>query len=120
MAHERYKLASLEPVSPGPAVIRVDFKYDGGVGNGGMATLFANDKKVAAARIDKTVPSRFGPESFDIGMDNASPVSENYKPPFAYSGTIKKVDIHIAPSNLSAGDQKKVLDGARDAAMGVE
>ncbi|HEY2799363.1 MAG TPA: arylsulfatase [Chthoniobacterales bacterium] len=120
MAHKRYKLAGVEPVSPGPAVIRVDFKYDGGVGKGGSATLFVNDKKVAEARIDKTVPSRFGPESFDVGMDNASPVSKDYEPPFAYLGTIKKVDIHIAPSNLSASDRKKVLDGARNAAMGLE
>src|SRR6201994_3746091 len=27
MAHERYKVASSEAVSPGPARIRVDFKY---------------------------------------------------------------------------------------------
>ena len=53
-------------------------------------------------------------------MDSASPVSENYQPPFAYAGTIKKVQIHIAPSALSASDQEKVRNAERKAAMAIE
>ena len=120
MAHERYKVASSETLSLGPAVIRVDFKYDGGVGKEGTAALFINDKKVGEGRIEKTCPSRFGPESFDIGTDNGSPVSEEYQPPFAYAGTIKKVQIHIAPSTLSASDQEKIRNAKRDAAIAIE
>ena len=120
-AHERYKITSSETLSPGPAVIRVDFKYDGrGVGKGGTATLFINDKKVGEGRIEKTCPSRFGAESFDVGMDNGSPVSESYRPPFAYAGTIKKVEIHLAPLALSASDQKEMRIAARKAATGME
>jgi arylsulfatase A-like enzyme len=115
-AHERYKITSSETLSAGPAVIRVDFKYGGGIGKGGILSLFINDKKVGEGRIEKTCPSRFGAESFDVGMDNGSPVSEAYEPPFAYAGTIKKVEIHIQPSNLSAADQQAVRD-MRDAAM---
>ncbi len=121
MAHERYKVISSEMLSPGPAIIRVDFKYDGGgIGKGGLATLFVNDKNVGEGRIDKSVPSRFGAEPFDVGMDNGSPVSENYQPPFAYSGIIKKVQIHIAPRVLSASNQKKVRNAERKAAMAIE
>jgi arylsulfatase len=120
MAHARYKVASSETLSLGPAVIRVDFKYDGGVGKGGTAALFINDKKVGEGRIEKTCPSRFGPESFDIGTDNGSPVSEEYQPPFAYAGTIKKVQIHIAPSALSESDREKVRNAERDAAIAIE
>ena len=76
----------------------MDFKYDGGLGKGGPVTLFINDKKVGEGRIDKTCFSRFGAESFDVGMDNGSPVSESYEAPFPFSGTIKRVDIDIAPS----------------------
>jgi arylsulfatase len=120
MAHQRYKIESSETLSPGPAVIRVDFKYDGGIGKGGTASLFINDKKVGEGRIDKTVPGRFGAESFDVGMDNGSPVSENYEPPFAYAGTIKTVKINIQPTTLSASDRQKVRDAERAAAMGIE
>jgi arylsulfatase A-like enzyme len=117
MAHERYKIESAETLSPGPAVIRVDVKYDGGgIGKGATATLFINHKQVGEGRIDKSVPGRFGNETFDVGMDSGSPVSEAYEPPFAYAGTIKKVEIHIQPSNLSAADQQAVRD-MRDAAM---
>ena len=120
MAHERYKITSAETLSPGPAVVRVDFKYDGGIGKGGTVSLFINDKKVGETRVDKSVPGRFGNESFDVGMDNGSPVSEGYQPPFAYTGTIKKVQIHIAPSTLTASDEEKVRNAERDAAMAIE
>jgi arylsulfatase A-like enzyme len=119
-AHERYRIASSEALAPGSAVIRMEFKYDGGIGKGGTAALFVNDKKVAEGRIEKTCPSRFGAESFDVGMDNGSPVSEDYRAPFAYVGTIKKVEIHLAPSALSASDRKAVRDAERKAALAIE
>jgi hypothetical protein len=107
-------------LSAGPAVIRVDFKYDGGIGKGGTLSLFINDRKVGEGRIDKTCPSRFGAESFDVGMDNGSPVSEAYEPPFAYGGTIKKVTISIHPSALSAVDRQTVRNMEGAAALAIE
>ena len=53
-------------------------------------------------------------------MDNGSPVSENYRSPFAYAGTIDKVDIHIAPLTLSAGEQQKIRDAEHKSAMAIE
>ena len=53
-------------------------------------------------------------------MDNGSPVSENYQPPFPYAGTLKKVEIHIAPPALSESDQEKVRAGESDAALAIE
>jgi len=120
VAHERYKITSPVPLTPGPASIRLDFKSDGGIGRGGNVALFVNDKKVGEARVDKTVPGRFGGESFDVGMDNGSPVSEAYAPPFAYTGTIKKIEIHIERSGLTATDQQKVRDGENGVALGME
>jgi arylsulfatase len=121
MAHERYTVTSSEALSAGPAVVRVDIKYDGGgIGKGETASLFINDKQVGEGRIDKSVPSRFGNETFDVGMDNGSPVSEAYQPPFAYSGTIKKVSITLEPSTLSASDQRTVRDQERAAAFTIE
>jgi len=35
------------------------------------------------------------------GVIRGQPVCENYQPPFAYAGTIKKVQIHIAPAALT-------------------
>jgi len=120
-AHERYKVAGSETLPPGPARIRLEFKYDGnGFGRGGTASLFVNDRKVCEGRIDKTCPSRFGAESFDVGMDAGSPVSEEYRSPFAYAGTLRKVEIHLAPAALSASDQETVRHAASKAAMAIE
>jgi arylsulfatase len=120
-AHERYKVTSSEALSSGPAVIRVDVKYDGGgVGKGAAVSVFINDKRVGDGRIDKSVPSRFGAENFDVGMDTGSPVSEVYEPPFAYSGTIKKVTITLQPSALGASDHQTVSDMDRAAALTIE
>jgi arylsulfatase len=120
-AHERYKVTSSQTLSPGPAAIRVDVKYDGGgIGKGETVSLYVNDKKVSEGRIDKSVPSRFGAEDFDVGMDTGSPVSEAYEPPFAYAGTIQKVTITIQPSALGASDEKTVRDMEKVAALTIE
>jgi|SRR5690242_18154525 len=108
-------------LSAGPAVVRVDIKYDGGgIGKGETASLFINDKKVGEGRIDKSVPGRFGNETFDVGMDNGSPVSETYQPPFAYAGTIKKVSITLEPSALSASDRRMLREEEWAAALTME
>jgi arylsulfatase len=82
--------------------------------------MFINDQKVGEARIENTCPSRFGAETFDVGMDNGSPVSESYQAPFAYGGTIKKVEITITPSPLNAGDIQKIRNAERSAVMAIE
>jgi len=53
-------------------------------------------------------------------MDNGSPVSEDYEPPFAYTGTIKKIEVHIERAGITATDQQKVRDGENGVALGME
>jgi arylsulfatase len=104
----RYKIASSERLSPGPAKIRVEFEYDGGgVGKGGTLSLFVNDRKVSEGRVEKTVPGRYSAdETFDIGMDTGSPVSVDYSSPNRFTGTLRKVEIALGPSTLSEEDAK--------------
>jgi hypothetical protein len=66
-------------------------KYDGGgLDNSGTVTLFINDKKVGRGRVDKTIYGRFSAdETFDIGLDSGSPVSNFYQSPFRFTGAIK-------------------------------
>jgi hypothetical protein len=82
----------------GKSTVRFDFTYDGGngeLGKGGTGTLFINGNKVGEARIEKTVPGRFGIDTFGVGMDTGSPVSNTYKPPFAFTGTIEEVRVEL-------------------------
>ena len=80
-----------------------------------------NDKKVGEGRIDRTEPVRFSAnETFDTGLDSASPVSTEYRVPFPYTGTLKKVEIDVAPAQLSATDREKLREAEREAAMAIE
>lgn len=93
----RYKVTAPDKLKPGKHAIRVEFKYDGGgVGKGGTATLFVDDKQAAEGRVDKTVLGRFSAdETFDTGEDDGSPVSDAYESPFRFTGTLKKVTIAL-------------------------
>jgi arylsulfatase len=83
-------------VPTGKVQLKMDFKYDGGgPAKGGTATLFINGKQAGEGRIEKTIPGKFGFDELDIGMDLSSPVSEEYKPPFKFSGKIEKVTIDL-------------------------
>ena len=115
-SQQRTSVESSEKLSPGPATIRMEFKYDGGgIGKGGGATLFINDKKVAEGRIEKTVVGKFSPdETFDIGMDTGSPVSESYTSPDPYTGTIRKVEIHLDPMDHTENDISRIRKVERD------
>jgi hypothetical protein len=73
-----------------------------------------------ARNLDKTVVARFGNETFDVGMDEGSPVSEAYGPPFAFPGTIRKVQIQLSPSRLSARDRQQLRNASGQLAMGVQ
>ena len=94
--YNNYSVKSDINVPTGKVQLKMDFKYDGGgAGKGGTATLYINGKKAGQGRIEKTVPGRFGMESMDVGMDLQASVSDNYKPPFKFTGTIKKVTIDL-------------------------
>lgn len=78
---EVYKIRG-EALAPGRHEVRMDFDYDGGgVGKGGTAILHVDAHKVDEGRVRGTIPYYFAfDETFDIGVDRASPVTEDYRP----------------------------------------
>ena len=97
---ERFLVASAQVVPAGRATIRVEFAYDGGgLGKGGLGTIYVNAKKVAEGRIEKTQPMIFSAdETADVGVDDAMPVTEDYKVgDNAFTGKIRSVKIEIGP-----------------------
>lgn len=75
---QRTTVAGTEKLKPGKATISFEFAYDGGgLGKGGMGTLFVDDKKVGEGRIERTQPAVFSAdETADVGIDLATPVVE--------------------------------------------
>ena len=49
-------------------------------------------------------------ESFDIGLDNQSPVDFTYECPFKFTGTIDKLNYKLGPEQLTAEDKQKAAE----------
>jgi arylsulfatase len=96
---ERYTVESKDPLPSGKAVVKLDFKYDGGgVGKGGTATLYVNGQQVGRGRVDKTQPYVFSGEGEDVGEDLETPVTEDYREgDNKFTGTIEKITLTVTP-----------------------
>jgi arylsulfatase len=83
-----------QPLKPGNYKLVYDFKYDGGgMGKGGVGTIFVNDKMVVEKRIEKTQPGIFSVDDLaDIGVDDGTHVAD-YGPSSRFNGKIEYVTI---------------------------
>jgi arylsulfatase A-like enzyme len=108
-----YRVASKQVLTPGAHTILFDFRYDGGgLGKGGVGTLMVDGKAVASGRIERTLPFRLSlDETLDCGEDTGTPVAEEYKVPFKFTGELKKVTVNLKPAALTGTDQQKIALG---------
>ncbi|MBB1093527.1 arylsulfatase [Rhodopseudomonas palustris] len=92
---KRFSIAGKQPIPAGKATIRFEFVYDGGgLGKGGLGTLLVNGKPAASGRIDQTQCCFYSAdEGADVGADEGTPVTEDYKSPFKFTGKISSVTI---------------------------
>ena len=93
---ERFEVAATEALPPGQHKISMTYKHDGGLGKGGTVTISANDRQIATGRIERTIPFRISvDETLDFGEDTGTPVSEAYKVPFRFTGTLNEITIRL-------------------------
>jgi arylsulfatase len=95
---QRTTIAASQALPAGKATVRLEFAYDGGgLGKGGTATLFVNDRQVASGRIERTQPMAFSvDETADVGLDGATPVVEDYGSRHGrFDGQIAKVTVSV-------------------------
>jgi arylsulfatase len=85
-------LPPINPKMPRPIVA-----YDGGNrGAGGKGTLLVNSRKIPEGRIEKTIPNVISvAETANVGVDEETPVTEDYKVPFRFTGTLKRLAIEL-------------------------
>ena len=116
---ERYTLAGEDKLAPGRHVITLDFNYaGGGVGKGGQATLTVDGNPVASQKLPRTIPYRISlDETLDIGEDTGTPVSEDYRVPFNFTGKLEKVTINIAEAQLTEEQLQKYREGRLKGAL---
>lgn len=102
LGKERFTVVSKEAVSSGNAVIKLKFDYSGdGIGKSAIASIYINDKQVAQGNISKTHAVIFcTDETADVGRDDATPVTEDYKAwDNKFTGQLKKVTIDLQQKN---------------------
>ncbi len=100
-----YYVGGEEKLPAGRVNIRYHFNFEGGgLGVGGIGTIFVNDKKVAESKIEKTVPFIFSAdETMDLGGDLALPVTDDYPEGASnkFSGKIHWVRVDLEEDNTS-------------------
>ncbi|MGE4441768.1 MAG: arylsulfatase [Desulfomicrobium sp.] len=96
---ERFTVSGTEKLEAGKSTLRFEFAYDGGgLGKGGLGTLYVNDKKVGEGRINRTQPMVFSAdETADVGIDLATPVVESIgaEAKSRFNGRIPKVTVEV-------------------------
>jgi arylsulfatase len=93
---DRANIRSSQVLGPGRASIRVEVTpVSPAPGAAADVRLLIDGKEVANGRVAGTVPFRYGVEPFDVGMDTVSAVSDEYKSPFPFAGTIDDVTIEV-------------------------
>jgi arylsulfatase len=108
IALEHSFVESAEAVAAGERQVRIEFKYDGGgVGKGADLTLYVDGMEVGSGRTEHSIPYLTSlDETLDIGVDDASPVTEDYSTKNArFTGKINWVQI-----NLGLDDHSHMID----------
>jgi arylsulfatase len=91
-----YRVQSSAPMPKGKSTVRVEVTpEEPGYGKPAAVKLLVDGKQTGAGRVERTVPVGYGAEGFDVGADNISAVSPDYRTPFPFRGTIQSVTIAV-------------------------
>jgi arylsulfatase len=114
---QRYTVTAKQALPAGKTTVRFEFAYDGGgIGKGGVGTIFVDGKSVATGRIDRTQFGIFSAdEGADVGADEGTPVTEAYKVPFKFTGKIAQVTIEL--KEMKKADSDDAAQGRKAAAL---
>jgi hypothetical protein len=85
--------------------VRMEFAYaGGGLGKGGLVTIYVDGAQQGEGRVDATVPLVFSAdETADIGRDTASPVSDDYAGEAShFTGAVNWVQIDLGADAADA------------------
>ncbi|HZV78661.1 MAG TPA: arylsulfatase [Candidatus Binatus sp.] len=119
---ETFRWKGTSVLSPGAHKIVFSFKYAGpGFGKGGVGTLTVDGATVDTKQIPHTIPQTMPWfEGLDVGMDNSTPVDENYKVPNAFTGTISQVTFRMGPLQIAKAQMPEWYKRMYAAYLGIQ
>jgi arylsulfatase len=93
---QRFVVAGPDAVPTGKHRLTLDFKSEGGFGKGGTASLSVDGKPVAEGNVDRTLGNRYALDAgFDVGEATGSAVTDDYRPPFRFTGELERVVVTL-------------------------
>jgi arylsulfatase len=103
VAEQRFKVQSDNGVPEGDHIFSFEFTPTGkpdipkGKGVPANVKLFVDGKPVGGGDLPVTIPLTLGlAAGVSVGADAGAPVMTDYRPPFAFSGTVKKVLVDVS------------------------
>jgi len=84
--------------------VRYEFASEG-VGRGGLMRILIDGREVGQGRIERTIVRTVEmTDTFDVGFDRSTPVTDEYAGDGRFAGEIRKLTVEqIAPGTSSAG-----------------
>jgi arylsulfatase len=105
-AEDLVRVAAPLPLAPGRHKVAITFTVDGpGFGRGGALALTVDGRQAATGRLERTVPFKFSPEDATVGRDAGTPLTDDYRLPFAYTGSLDSVTFDLGPVQPLTGGQ---------------
>ena len=98
----RFKVVSDKPLPRGRTIVSAEIIVDkeNAPGTGGKVVLRAGKQVLGEGRFEKQIPYRYGLETFDVGFDSVTPVSDDYESPFPYTGKITRVVLDVSDASF--------------------
>jgi arylsulfatase A-like enzyme len=107
VAEQRFSIVSEEDVPTGRHALSFEFEPTGepepmkGKGAPGKLKLFVDGAPIGEGELPITIPLAMGlAAGVAVGADAGAPVSEDYEPPFAFTGTIERVVYDISGAHV--------------------
>ncbi len=88
-------IVGTEVLPEGKVTLKSEFAPNGKPEGGGTLKLFVNGKPAGIGQVKRS-SFRHGLEPFEVGRDTITPVSPDYKSPFAFTGTIDKITFELS------------------------
>jgi arylsulfatase len=108
VAEQRFEVVSDGSVPTGRHALSFEFEPTGeaeplkGKGTPGIAKLFVDGKQIGEGELPVTIPIAMGLASgVSVGADAGAPVTEEYEPPFAFTGTIERIVYDISGKHVA-------------------
>ena len=102
-----YYVKSKDPVPAGHHFLSMEFEptgkpdFDKGHGAPGIVKLLVDGKEVGRGELPVTTPNRLAQGgAMLVGADVGAPVTPEYKPPFRFTGAIKRVIVDVSGEHV--------------------